>query len=280
MDKEKWDALSNEELCTLYQKEPSNELFEYFLERNTALMYSFVNKYLCKFPESEQDDILQHCKIEMWEAMNRFNPDKQVNFTTYYYFYVKRALSMYLRRANLGGIQLPAWLMTKKARETHADVIEMSHTTSLNNVVLNDGQQGEIIDLVTNPDDIDGDQYIEQCKNHEGMRKALQILKPKEQIILEYYFGLRGDKRYTLEEIGQLYGVSRERIRQIITIAIKRLRLHIHEYLDVPKCTLDRQTRVYLCDDSIKRTEDGYVIKNQHTTNGRNKGTKKRTKKV
>lgn len=254
MNKEEWDKMSNEELCIEYQKQPSNELFEYFLNRNITLIYSFMNKYLIKFPESEREDILQHCKIEMWNAMNTYVTDFNTNFTTYYYYYALKGLSQYLRTANVSGIQLPAYLLTKKNREKYADVIEMSHVSSLNNVVLSDDfTTTELIDFVNNPDDVNIDEYIESIENKAGLSKALEILKPKEKSIVQYYFGFNGNERLTLSEIGKKYGVTRECIRQTLTRAVRKLRKHIHEYVDVPKCTLSKNNRVYLINDAVRR---------------------------
>jgi RNA polymerase primary sigma factor len=59
----------------------------------------------------------------------------------------------------------------------------------------------------------------------EHMRAALSDLPPRECEILSLRFGVRDDQSLTLEEIGQRYGVSRERIRQIEARAIDRMRV-------------------------------------------------------
>jgi RNA polymerase primary sigma factor len=52
----------------------------------------------------------------------------------------------------------------------------------------------------------------------------LNTLSPRERRVVELRFGLEGDKLYTLSEIGQELGVTRERIRQIETKALRKLR--------------------------------------------------------
>jgi RNA polymerase primary sigma factor len=53
---------------------------------------------------------------------------------------------------------------------------------------------------------------------------VLETLTPRERRVVELRFGLEGDKLYTLSEIGAELGVTRERIRQIETKALRKLR--------------------------------------------------------
>jgi RNA polymerase primary sigma factor len=53
---------------------------------------------------------------------------------------------------------------------------------------------------------------------------GLSILSPREVEVLSSYYGLNGHKSLTLEEIGEFYGLTRERVRQIKERAIRRLR--------------------------------------------------------
>jgi len=56
------------------------------------------------------------------------------------------------------------------------------------------------------------------------VREGLAILSPREIEVLSSYYGLNGEKALTLEEIGDLYGLTRERVRQIKERALRRLR--------------------------------------------------------
>ena len=58
----------------------------------------------------------------------------------------------------------------------------------------------------------------------EEVQQGLSILSPREVEVLSSYYGLNGYKSLTLEEIGDLYGLTRERVRQIKERAIRRLR--------------------------------------------------------
>jgi len=59
---------------------------------------------------------------------------------------------------------------------------------------------------------------------HDNILKALNILSEREQEIIKARFGINGGKGKTLEELGKVFGFSKERIRQIEDIAIKKLR--------------------------------------------------------
>jgi len=58
----------------------------------------------------------------------------------------------------------------------------------------------------------------------EQMRDVLKVLTDREREVLELRFGLKDGKSYTLEEVGQIFGVTRERIRQIEAKALRKLR--------------------------------------------------------
>ncbi len=68
----------------------------------------------------------------------------------------------------------------------------------------------------------DGDLMKQSLK--EEVDQGLAILSPREVEVLNAYYGLKGSKSMTLEEIGEMYGLTRERVRQIKERAIRRLR--------------------------------------------------------
>jgi RNA polymerase primary sigma factor len=58
---------------------------------------------------------------------------------------------------------------------------------------------------------------------------VIGILDPREMTILRYRFGLDGGGEKTLEEVGEKFGVTRERIRQIQNVALRKLRKKIEK---------------------------------------------------
>ena len=68
------------------------------------------------------------------------------------------------------------------------------------------------------------DENAETTDLSDRVKKALQTLPQREERILRLYFALDGANAMTLEQIGKILGVTRERIRQIRERALKRLR--------------------------------------------------------
>jgi RNA polymerase primary sigma factor len=57
-----------------------------------------------------------------------------------------------------------------------------------------------------------------------AVKRSLSVLNEKERKIIIYYFGLDANKSYTLEEIGYMMDMTRERVRQVKDKALKKLR--------------------------------------------------------
>jgi len=79
-------------------------------------------------------------------------------------------------------------------------------------------------DLIKAPDAIDPQAVVEASALRKVVGEALDDLTPREQRILRMRFGIGGTTDHTLEEIGQQFGVTRERIRQIEAKALAKLR--------------------------------------------------------
>lgn len=253
MNKENWDLLTNEELCLLYQQDTNNnELFEYFLDRNKNLMYKFIHKYINKHPDYK-DDIESLATIGMWDAMRKFEIDKETKFSTFYHYYVLKALCQFYRKFYT--IRIPAWKLND------VEAIEQALCMSLNiRYSSDDKDEIELVDMCADESQMTGDQYLEEDAEHTQLYKALNTLDGRTRVCLEYYLGLRGNKR-TLEEIGKIYGVSRERIRQIMVRGLKKLRKTIHLYLDTDGYKLDNSKPIHfaVCDakgDKFVRKND------------------------
>lgn len=88
------------------------------------------------------------------------------------------------------------------------------------------GEDGDstMLDVITNSQDMKPDGRLMDQSLKEEVQQGLSILSPREVEVLSSYYGLNEHKSLTLEEIGELYGLTRERVRQIKERAIRRLR--------------------------------------------------------
>ena len=88
------------------------------------------------------------------------------------------------------------------------------------------GEDGDATlgDLIKAPDAVDPHAAVEASMLAEFVTEALAELTPREQRILRMRFGIGDAGEHTLEEVGKVFGVTRERIRQIEAKALEKLR--------------------------------------------------------
>ena len=94
---------------------------------------------------------------------------------------------------------------------------------------IGDDETNRVADVVKDEDADTPYEQLEEKTNSALVHEMIGTLDAREQAILRQRFGLDGGDRKTLEEIGVQFGVTRERIRQIEEIALKKLRHRIVE---------------------------------------------------
>ena len=86
-----------------------------------------------------------------------------------------------------------------------------------------DGEENSLLDLLASTDTPTTDNELVLESLREEIAEALQTLNERERNVIEAFFGIN-QQEMTLEEIGDRYGLTRERVRQIKEKAIRRLR--------------------------------------------------------
>lgn len=94
------------------------------------------------------------------------------------------------------------------------------------NVPVGLGDEGSLLDLLSDHTEADTEDLFMQGALHDHVRSLLDILPERERYVVERRYGLTGDENTTLEEIGAGLGVTRERVRQIQSSALRRLRAY------------------------------------------------------
>ena len=86
-----------------------------------------------------------------------------------------------------------------------------------------DGEDNSLLDVLVNPDSPNADRGLINESLSTEVDRALETLTDRERDIIKYFFGI-GTSEMTLEEIGEKFDLTRERVRQIKEKAIRRLR--------------------------------------------------------
>jgi RNA polymerase primary sigma factor len=106
-----------------------------------------------------------------------------------------------------------------------------SETVSLA-VPVGENEGAELGDLIEDDDFPTPSEAVEVGFRHRDLEDRLRELPPRDAKVVRMRFGLDGQKPMTLDEVGEIYGITRERVRQLETRSLKRLRCpELLEYL-------------------------------------------------
>lgn len=200
-------------------------------------------------------DVIQSGLMGLLKATEKWDPHRGYRFTTYAYFWIEQSIRRYLSDTGRT-IRLPVHVIDKlsklrKFRRTlssqlgrEPSVTELAafsgidvdkvalysdinqEMLSLDNVVGDDDTTTLRNFVITRTESNDDPESAFLLRERNRMlRDCLNALSPREQFIVASRFGLNGTAK-TLEQVGQLLGITRERVRQIEAKTIKKLRHH------------------------------------------------------
>lgn len=183
-----------------YRREPSLEREHELFELNLRLVISFA-KHCGVFNRTDALDLIQEGNLGLLEAVRRFDPSRGNRFSTYARFWIRQKILT---------------VLTGGHRKSHV-------SCSLDQVIGDDGRT--IGDLV--PDEKGGDagEHVDRTLIPANLLKVMtDALTIREQTVLSLRFGIQSGESCTLEEVGAKIGVTKERVRQIVLIALRKLR--------------------------------------------------------
>ena len=202
-------------------------------------------------------DLINEGNMGLMKAVERFDPAKGGKLSTYSAWWIKQSIKRALANQSKT-IRLPVHLVDKiyRMRRVSLELQELMgrepsdeelaeelgvtvrkvrlwqrasmRTASLDQPLGDDDSSrlGEVVADESHPDPYHD---LEERTNHGMVREFLDVLDARELAIIRERFGLDGAPVKTLDEIGQRFGVTRERIRQLQNIALGKLRRQIEE---------------------------------------------------
>ena len=104
------------------------------------------------------------------------------------------------------------------------DAMRISRRHQSLNAPFRDGDKNSLIDIIKDDNQIEPDTPLMNDSLKDVIRNSLDTLKDRERMVIKMYFGIERDYALTLNEIGEEFNLTRERVRQIKEKAIRRLR--------------------------------------------------------
>ena len=105
-----------------------------------------------------------------------------------------------------------------------AGTMQISNRHASLDAPIRDDNGGTLIDILRDEEQDNADDEATKSSLNEEVEKILEILTDRERNVVRMYFGIGEDTNYTLEEIGEQSGITRERVRQIKDAALKKLK--------------------------------------------------------
>ncbi len=219
-------------------------------EANLRLVINVAKKYMGKGLSCS--DLIQEGNLGVMKAVDKFEYKRGCKFSTYATWWIKQSINRAFRD-HARTIRLPVHVIESigTVSRTMTELTQqLAAEPSLNDIACRAGlpmkKVSRILQIMKGPVSLEtpiGDEEgcclkdrIEDNASpspmdvaiHKDLKvhidKLLDTLKPKEAIIVRRRFGIGEEKNYTLDEIGQEFNVSKERIRQIVSNALQQLR--------------------------------------------------------
>lgn len=226
-----------------------------FARANLRLVVSMAQRYR-RTGRLSLDDLIQEGNVGLLTAVDRFDPRRGFRFSTYGTWWIRHAISRALSDRGRT-VRLPVHVIELQSKLTKvARAFEHKHgreptTVELSELVdvpkekierlrhalleqerprEHEAVAGRAVGMdALEDDDPAADQRLEAAQLDGALQGALETLRPMEAEIVRLRFGLDGGAGLTLREVGEVYSLSRERIRQIQQRALKKLRVELSE---------------------------------------------------
>ncbi len=258
--------LTHQEEIELAQRIERGDLqaLERMIRSNLRLVVSVAKKYVGR--GLSLLDLVQEGNIGLMRAIQKFDWRRGFKFSTYATWWIRQAITRAIADQSrtiripvhvnetinrftritqrlsqeLGRAPTPEEIAqaTGLPVEKVRDILRAAQRPLSLEAPVGEEEETQLGDLISDDGSRSPDKATDQLLLREEVDEALDALTPREKKVIELRFGLDNGKQRTLEEVGEIFGVSRERIRQIEAEALSKLRqpskkLHrLHEYVE------------------------------------------------
>jgi RNA polymerase primary sigma factor len=229
------------------------------IESNLRLVVNIAKRYANR--GFQLQDLIEEGNIGLIKSVERFKASKGCKFSTYATYWIRQAIERAIaNQSNI--VRLPIHVsadiakMSKATRELVAllerepTINELAEKTGLTGKYLKklntvnrrscpidsalpDGTEHSLLDRLTDDTQLSPMDLINEARRSDRVNGWLGLLEENERGIIKLRFGLDGEAPRTLESIGRVFGVTRERVRQLEVRALEKLKKIIKETDDI-----------------------------------------------
>ena len=248
----KVDLLTRDEEVRLAQriKEGDQQALEKLTKANLRFVVSVAKQY--QNQGLSLGDLINEGNLGLIKAAKRFDETRGFKFISYAVWWIRQSILQALaeqsrivrlplnRVGSLNKIsksfsELEQKFEREPSPEEIAEVLELTTSEVVDTLKISgrhvsvdapfvQGEENRLLDVLENEDEESPDMGLMNDSLRKEVQRALSTLTKREADVITLYFGLNGEHSLTLEEIGEKFNLTRERVRQIKEKAIRRLR--------------------------------------------------------